>query len=245
MTTSINIESADQAAITAMIGHHAHLRSDLENRVAALRETVAANQPHVQAQARVVEFLKGDILPHAIAEEDTIYRAANEVSRIQPLISGMLLEHRELERRARALELSSTGSEALVSAAGFAAIFAVHVAKENDVLLPALLESPTASVANLLREMEARLAEVSARGNSTGSTPSEILDVRTLAHGARHEIIFGRLHALRPGEILVIVNDHDPKPLRYQLDAAWPDSFGWEYLEEGPHEFRIAITKLQ
>jgi uncharacterized protein (DUF2249 family) len=70
----------------------------------------------------------------------------------------------------------------------------------------------------------------------------EELDVRTLPHGARHEIIFSKLDQLGPGEALVIVNDHDPKPLRYQTSAMWPDRFVWNYLEAGPVTWRVAIT---
>lgn len=75
------------------------------------------------------------------------------------------------------------------------------------------------------------------------STPEE-LDVRALPHGSgRHEAIFGRLTALQPGGRLVIVNDHDPRPLRFQLDAAWPGVYAWEYLQSGPQVWRVAITR--
>jgi uncharacterized protein (DUF2249 family) len=74
--------------------------------------------------------------------------------------------------------------------------------------------------------------------------PDGGLDVRTLPHGQRHEIIFGRLDALGPGEELLIVNDHDPKPLRYQTSALWPDRFEWTYREAGPQVWRVAITRV-
>ena len=69
------------------------------------------------------------------------------------------------------------------------------------------------------------------------------LDVRTLPHGQRHEIIFSRLDALAPGQALVIVNDHDPKPLRYQTEALWPGRFTWTYREAGPQVWRLAIAR--
>jgi len=69
------------------------------------------------------------------------------------------------------------------------------------------------------------------------------LDVRTLPHGQRHEIIFARLDQLQPGQALVIVNDHDPKPLRYQTAAMWPDRFVWSYLQSGPQVWRVAISR--
>ena len=69
------------------------------------------------------------------------------------------------------------------------------------------------------------------------------LDVRTLPHGQRHDIIFRRLDALAVGEALVIVNDHDPKPLRYQAESLWPGRFVWSYLEAGPVVWRLSISR--
>jgi uncharacterized protein (DUF2249 family) len=69
------------------------------------------------------------------------------------------------------------------------------------------------------------------------------LDVRTLAHGQRHELIFARLDGLATGDSLVIVNDHDPRPLRYQITAMWPDRFTWTYQEAGPQVWRVSITR--
>ena len=39
------------------------------------------------------------------------------------------------------------------------------------------------------------------------------------------------------------MNDHDPAPLRYQLEATRPDQFRWEYVEKGPEEWAVDITK--
>lgn len=78
--------------------------------------------------------------------------------------------------------------------------------------------------------------------------PSEqpaALDVRTLAHGSRHDVIFDNLQRLEPGETFVILNDHDPKPLRYQTESLWPDTYTWDYLESGPVEWRVAITRAK
>jgi uncharacterized protein (DUF2249 family) len=70
----------------------------------------------------------------------------------------------------------------------------------------------------------------------------QTLDVRPLAPRARHETIFERLDTLAVGERLRLVNDHDPAPLRYQLDATRPGQFRWEYVEAGPEEWAIDIT---
>jgi uncharacterized protein (DUF2249 family) len=76
-----------------------------------------------------------------------------------------------------------------------------------------------------------------------GSTASEI-DVRTLVPAQRHEKIFQLVDALAAGASFILVNDHDPKPLYYQLEAEHPKEFSWTYLEKGPAVWRVEIGKL-
>ncbi|MBP3839524.1 MAG: hemerythrin domain-containing protein, partial [Chryseobacterium sp.] len=49
--------------------------------------------------------------------------------------------------------------------------------------------------------------------------------------------------ALLAGEVFVIENDHDPKPLYYELLAERGNIFTWEYLEQGPEWFKVKIAK--
>ena len=72
--------------------------------------------------------------------------------------------------------------------------------------------------------------------------PADLIDVRTIAPRERHPLIFERLDALSPGDSLRLLNDHDPKPLRYQLDAERPDHFRWDYVEQGPEQWAVDIT---
>ena len=68
------------------------------------------------------------------------------------------------------------------------------------------------------------------------------LDVRQLAPRDRHSAIFEQLDGLALGESLRLVNDHDPRPLRYQLDAERPHHFRWQAVEDGPEQWTIEIT---
>lgn len=70
----------------------------------------------------------------------------------------------------------------------------------------------------------------------------EMLDVRPLPPRVRHETIFEALERLPVGGTMRLVNDHDPLPLRYQLDATRPGWFGWEYVSDGPEEWAVDIT---
>ncbi|MDI3339154.1 MAG: DUF2249 domain-containing protein [Sphaerobacter sp.] len=79
----------------------------------------------------------------------------------------------------------------------------------------------------------------------THETPESVtLDVRELAPRERHPLIFQRFAELVPGECMRLINDHDPKPLYYQLMAEYPGQAGWEYVESGPEVWQVRITKL-
>jgi uncharacterized protein (DUF2249 family) len=69
------------------------------------------------------------------------------------------------------------------------------------------------------------------------------LDVRELIPRERHSTIFARFDALDAGETLRLVNDHDPKPLHYQLMAQRPGVFAWEPEQQGPEIWVIRIRK--
>ena len=70
-----------------------------------------------------------------------------------------------------------------------------------------------------------------------------MLDVTTLPPREKHPTIFRRFDALKEGETLTIANDHDPKPLYYQMINERGRVFTWEYLESGPEWWRVKITK--
>jgi uncharacterized protein (DUF2249 family) len=70
-----------------------------------------------------------------------------------------------------------------------------------------------------------------------------VVDVRRVAPAQRHPLIFDTFAALAPGASLLLVNDHDPKPLYYQFAAEHAGEFVWEYLEKGPVDWRVRIGK--
>ena len=75
------------------------------------------------------------------------------------------------------------------------------------------------------------------------TTPSKTLDVRTIAPRERHPLIFHTFDALEPGAAFELVNDHDPKPLYYQFQAERAGQVEWEYLEQGPEQWRVRIAR--
>lgn len=69
------------------------------------------------------------------------------------------------------------------------------------------------------------------------------IDVRTIIPRERHPLIFSSFFALKDGEALLLINDHDPKPLYYQFKAESGSEFTWDYLESGPEVWQVRIGK--
>jgi uncharacterized protein (DUF2249 family) len=70
------------------------------------------------------------------------------------------------------------------------------------------------------------------------------IDVRDMVPRDRHPLIFNTFDDLAVGATMLLVNDHDPKPLYYQLLAERQGQAGWEYLEDGPAVWRVRITRV-
>lgn len=69
------------------------------------------------------------------------------------------------------------------------------------------------------------------------------LDVRVLPPPKKHITIHEMLGKLVPGEALRITNDHDPRPLKFELDHDQPNTYHFNYLESGPTTWLVDIVK--
>lgn len=69
------------------------------------------------------------------------------------------------------------------------------------------------------------------------------LDVTIIEPKLKHPTIFKNFDQLLEGEAFVIHNDHDPKPLYYQLIGERGNIFSWEYLQSGPEFWKVKIVK--
>ncbi len=73
----------------------------------------------------------------------------------------------------------------------------------------------------------------------------ETLNVTQIEPRLKHPTVFKYFDALQAGEAFAIENDHDPKPLYYEILAERGNIFTWEYLQQGPEVFTVVITKNQ
>ena len=219
-------------AYEAMLAHHRKLGEELAGRADAVSAAVTAGEPYGIPVASVIAYLADEVLPHAAAEEKAIYPAAAARADLAGIVGEMVAEHVTLSAMGARLPVLTDGAAAAEQARKITALFTAHAARENDVLLPALLADRSVDLGALLERMHAAAA---------GEDP--LLDVRDLAPAQRHETIFRAYHDLTPGTGFVLVNDHDPKPLGYQFEAEYAGQFTWDYLESGPEVWRVRIGR--
>lgn len=71
----------------------------------------------------------------------------------------------------------------------------------------------------------------------------QILKVYELEPQLKHTTIFEWFERLSPTEAFVIENDHDPKPLYYQMLGELGPIFNWQYTAQGPEIWKVIIQK--
>src|SRR5690606_1154217 len=148
--------SADQDAAAAVVRHHAQLAADLERRIAAVLDAAERGLSEEEAQrARhdLLAWLHHELMPHAQAEEQTLYPAAAADPAATALVTGMTKEHVAIGALVGEVERASSPVRAAAAARALGALFAVHLEKENELILPMLVDRPDVSVAKLLAGM--------------------------------------------------------------------------------------------
>lgn len=75
--------------------------------------------------------------------------------------------------------------------------------------------------------------------------PFSVIDLRPMVARERHALIFRELDRLEVGDDLTLINDHDPKPLYYQLVAERPGAFAWDSQPVSKEEWHIQVQRLK
>lgn len=72
-----------------------------------------------------------------------------------------------------------------------------------------------------------------------------VIDVREITPRHRHAIISRLFDHLGPESSLQLIADHDPRPLRFQLEAKHGANCNWSYIEQGPDVWRVRLRHVQ
>jgi hypothetical protein len=138
--------------VRQIVHRHAVLRRGVERRAGALCEAAENGVPFQRQMTILRGYLEEKVLPHAEAEERTLYQAASAQASGSELVRELTGEHHTLAYLAGRLRPGADGAEAAKVSEWIATLFAGHVAKVNDLLLPALAGSG-ADLAALLADM--------------------------------------------------------------------------------------------
>jgi uncharacterized protein (DUF2249 family) len=166
MTTSVVLASnaSDSAAVDTITQHHAELVGTVIAHSSALLDASSAGSIEGASTARrdLVLFCRGEVLPHAIAEEDTLYALARTLPETRLLVDAMIAEHRVLADLIDDLASATTPLGASAAAHALRVLFELHADKENEYILPALAQSSSVSLTEGLAQMERTFSELKA-----------------------------------------------------------------------------------
>lgn len=231
--------------------HHRELTERLTAQVTAIEDS----RPEADPEA-LVAFLKSELLPHAHGEDQYLYPALDPVIKEHGAPTAtMQVDHefiggyvRQLDETAQALRTATEGERPALQqrlrrlAIQLDGLFQVHLAKEERVYLPLFEEY--VSHHDQQRILDGMHEAPHDEGTkAAGADEVTSLDVRDIPPPRRHPMIFTMFEHLQPGAAFVLINDHDPKPLYYQLNFEHAGQLVWEYLEEGPQTWRVRIGK--
>lgn len=76
-----------------------------------------------------------------------------------------------------------------------------------------------------------------------GNGPERVVNVADIDPKHRHTIIAQLFEHLETDGSLQIVVDHDPRRLRYQLEARYGAACDWSFLEQGPDVWRVRLRR--
>jgi uncharacterized protein (DUF2249 family)/iron-sulfur cluster repair protein YtfE (RIC family) len=258
-TVTIASNHADAEAAEKVELHHAEMAGRLDLLTADVVRAARTDRAEA-ARQELLSWLRDELVPHATAEEQTLYPAAGQLAEARLLVEAMLAEHVLIHRLVADLEAASDPVEAAAVARAIETVFDSHLAKENDQLIPTLVASPDCSVAEMLEGMHELLGghddhetddqpaaagqgghQCACGGHDEAGLPE--LDARTIPHAIRHATIFGALDGLRPGAGLLLTADHDPLPLLAQLEQRAPGGYTVDYREAGPDVWQLELVR--
>lgn len=140
--------ASETQALQAVERHHAHMLKQLNGLVALLMEAVEAGDTEAErtAHATLLDWCDNELIPHALAEEGPLYSGPRDTPEGRLLVEGMLAEHRVIVDLVEELRTSS-GLAAAVAGSAIQRLFALHLDKENRLLMPFIVQSPDMSLA--------------------------------------------------------------------------------------------------
>jgi iron-sulfur cluster repair protein YtfE (RIC family) len=124
---------------------HQELLGHIEHLALAAREMPRLSEEERDAlRTRILEFLRGTLMPHARAEEEVLYPEWAELVGFADAAVPMVHDHHAIVARIERLEAADAGDADTLQELlyGLYALISVHFRKEEDLQLPAFDAAP-------------------------------------------------------------------------------------------------------
>ncbi|MBI2869835.1 MAG: DUF438 domain-containing protein [Chloroflexi bacterium] len=197
---------------------------------------------------------------HHQREEDVLFPRLEKHDVVEPP-QIMKQDHVELRKRKQALYQAAHNPQTpdfpefkktvIESGEYLASELASHIFKEDNILYQIALQVLSPEEWEEVKKACDRIGYCcftpqDVEGEKVEKTEAkiEVLDLRTIMPFERHDLIFEKWDALKPGDTLKIINDHDPKPLHYQFEAEYKGQYEWEYIQKGPRDWVVEIKRV-
>ncbi|KQR63408.1 hemerythrin [Arthrobacter sp. Leaf337] len=152
--------ASENEALEAVERHHASMLKRLTALVAALTSSVEKRDAGGEHDAHeiLLEWLENELVPHALAEEGPLYGGPRKSAEARLLVEGMLAEHQVVVALVEEFR-GARGVAAAVAAGSIQRIFALHLDKENRLLMPFVVSSPELSLAEAVSGLHELVGE--------------------------------------------------------------------------------------
>lgn len=161
--------AAEAEALEAVERHHASMLRRLTALADALTNSVEKHDASAEHDAHEVllEWCENELVPHALAEEGPLYGGPRNSAEGRLLVEGMLAEHQVIVALVEEFR-GARGVAAAVAAGAIQRIFALHLDKENRLLMPFVAASPELSLAEAVSGLHELVGEGHAHPRGTG-----------------------------------------------------------------------------
>jgi hemerythrin-like domain-containing protein len=150
MTNEHTPKERDIALAEELEAHHAEMIRTLDGLSTALAHAASAGDGAEDVKHDLERWVADVLVPHAAEEEQTTYRAAGELPEGKLLITSMLAEHELIRLVARHMSEADDPVAAGAFARALFHTFDSHQRKENDIVLPLLMDADSVSLTDVM-----------------------------------------------------------------------------------------------
>ena len=148
----------NQETAVKMRQHHASMVAQLSALNHRLQSQNGQAEKMAQTRDAIVEFAISELLPHAAAEESTIYRAAQNVDGFLVFVRSMIDEHQVLREIIDSLKSATTDATMVSFAGALDSLFTWHAEKENRFIIDDFAKRDTIDLSTILGAMHQKLS---------------------------------------------------------------------------------------